>query len=57
MRLALRRTLQRELAGTEIERGVRFMQKVRAEHQATAEDALRAFCLLALNLNEFVSLD
>ncbi|HLJ92683.1 MAG TPA: DUF1549 and DUF1553 domain-containing protein, partial [Gemmataceae bacterium] len=57
VRLALWHTLQREPREPEIERGVRFLQRMRAEHHATAEEALRSFCLLALNLNEFVYLD
>src|SRR5260370_31712523 len=36
--LALRRTLQREPSAPEIERGVRFLQKMRSEHHATAEE-------------------
>jgi hypothetical protein len=55
--LALRRTLQREPSAAEIERGVVFIQRMRREHHVVPEEALRCFCLLALNLNEFVYLD
>jgi mono/diheme cytochrome c family protein len=55
--LALRRTLQREPSMVEIERGVLFIQKMRQEHQFSAEEALRSFCLLTLNLNEFIYVD
>jgi hypothetical protein len=55
--LALRRTLQREPSAAEIERGVVFIQRMRREHHVAPEEALRCFCLLAQNLNEFVYLD
>jgi hypothetical protein len=57
VRLALQRTLQREPSAAEVERGVTFIQRMRREHHFAPEDALRSFCLLALNLNEFVYLD
>jgi Protein of unknown function (DUF1549)/Protein of unknown function (DUF1553) len=57
VRLALRRTLQREPAASEVARGVRFMAALRSQDQINAPEALRYFCLLALNLNEFVYLD
>jgi hypothetical protein len=57
VRLALRRTLQREPSAAEVERGLRFIARMRSQHQAAPAEALRSFCLLALNLNEFVYLD
>jgi mono/diheme cytochrome c family protein len=57
VRFALWRTLQREPSATEVERGVRFMQRMRKEHDFAPEEALRSFCLLALNLDEFFYLD
>src|SRR5262249_11476032 len=57
VQLALRRTQQREPSAGEVQRGVKFIQRLRAEHQAAPDEALRSFCLLALNLNEFVYLD
>jgi hypothetical protein len=57
VRLVLRRATQRSPAAAEVERGVRFMQAVRELHKQSADEALRSFCLLALNLNEFVYLD
>jgi len=57
VRLALRRTLQREPSAAEVERGVRFIARMRGTHQAAPAESLRRFCLLALNLNEFVYLD
>jgi len=57
VRLALRRTFQREPSAADVERGVKFMQRMREEHHFASEEALRSFCLLALNLNEFLYLD
>jgi hypothetical protein len=51
VRLVLRRTTQREPTRAEIGRGVRFLA------DQPPADALRRFCLLALNLNEFVFVD
>jgi len=57
VRLALRRVTQREPNAKEIERGVRFLEKMRTTHQQSPEEALKYFCLLALNLKEFIYLD
>jgi mono/diheme cytochrome c family protein len=57
VRLALRRATQREPTAKEIERGVAFMARMRDRHELSAEEALRSFCLIALNLNEFVYLN
>jgi hypothetical protein len=57
VRLALRRTLQREPSVSEIRRGVQFLQRLQSEQQIAPEEALRSFCLLALNLNEFIYVD
>jgi mono/diheme cytochrome c family protein len=57
VRLALRRVTQREPLAKEVERGVGFVARLRESHQRSAAEALRDFCLLALNLNEFVYLD
>ncbi len=57
VRLALWRVTQREPTAGEVERGLRFMAALRAEHKQPPEEALRSFCLLALNLNEFLYLD
>jgi hypothetical protein len=56
-RSALRRVTQREPTPKEARRGVEFMARMRDERRLTAGEALRSFCLLALNLNEFVYLD
>jgi hypothetical protein len=57
VRLALRRVLQRPPTAAEVERGVRFLAATRDRDKLPAEEALRRFCLLALNLNEFVYVD
>ncbi len=57
VRLALRRVTQREPTAEEVRRGVEFLARMRSKHQLAAEEALRNFCLLALNLNEFIYLD
>ena len=41
----------------EVERGVRFIESLRAEERLSPEAALTQFCLLVLNLNELVYLD
>ncbi|MBY0528387.1 MAG: PSD1 and planctomycete cytochrome C domain-containing protein [Gemmataceae bacterium] len=57
VRMALRRSTQREPMAREIERGVAFIAKMRDKHKMAPDEALRTFCLLALNLNEFVYVD
>ena len=57
VRLILRRVTQREPSDGEIERGVAFIERLAATHHLNAAEALRKFCLLALNLNEFVHLN
>jgi hypothetical protein len=54
--LALRLVTQRPPAAANVERGVRLIETLRADG-VSEEDALRYFCLMALNLNEFVYLD
>lgn len=53
----LRRVLQRAPTRTEIERGVAYLLSIASEKDGQASDALRQFCLLALNLNEFVYIE
>jgi mono/diheme cytochrome c family protein len=51
------RVLQRKPTTPEIERGIKFIQTNLSEPGVSHEQALEMFCLLALNLNEFVYLD
>jgi hypothetical protein len=55
--LALRRTMQRDPTDADVDRGVELMRGLQQDHRLSADEALRYFCLVALNLNEFVYLD
>ena len=58
VRLALVKAFQREPTQTEITRGVSLIARLRKTNAAMDErEALRLFCVVALNLNEFVYLD
>ena len=57
IRLILRRTTQRDPSRQEIERGVDFLARLQDGYGLDPSEALAKFCLLALNLNEFVYLD
>ncbi len=57
VRLALRRATQRKPTDAEIDRGAKFIAALQSEDKLPADEALRRFCLLALNLNEFVIVD
>ena len=51
------RTLQRPPTPKEIARGVAFLKEMQNESGIPAKEALRRYCLVLLNLNEFVYLD
>ena len=53
----LERVTQRAPNEAEIDRGVKFLARMQSEHQLSPDAALKNFCLLALNLNEFVYLE
>ena len=55
--LALRRVMQRPPTAVEIERGVQLINQLQQQHAMSSDQALKYFCLTALNLNEFVYLD
>jgi hypothetical protein len=55
--LALRLATSREPTQDEIEENVDFVQQVQNDFGKSKEDALQVFCLMVLNLNEFVYLD
>jgi hypothetical protein len=57
VRLVLFRASQRDPTDTELDRGMQFLAKLREKHRLDPATALRHFCLLALNLNEFIYLD
>lgn len=56
VRLALWRTLQREPTENEVTRGLDFINELKAG-DIDDRNALKHFCLIALNLNEFLFLD
>ncbi|HUF60780.1 MAG TPA: DUF1553 domain-containing protein [Verrucomicrobiales bacterium] len=49
--------LSRPPTGPEIDEGLRFLESLQTENGLKADDALDRFCLLVLNLNEFLYLD
>jgi len=53
----LRRVTQRDPQPQEVARGIEFVSKLREQHEQDEQTSLELFCLLALNLNEFVHLD
>ena len=57
VRQALWRVLQREPTPKEILRGTDYLARTEKKYGVTKTEALRAFCLIALNLNEFIYLD
>ncbi len=57
VKFALRRVLQRDPGPSEVSRGINLMQAMIQKHNTPEPDALRYFCLVALNLNEFIYLD
>ncbi len=57
VRLALRIVACRAPTEAEIQKGLSLIDRLKTRDKATDDDALRYFCLMALNLNEFVYLD
>ncbi|HEV7406835.1 MAG TPA: PSD1 and planctomycete cytochrome C domain-containing protein [Chthoniobacteraceae bacterium] len=57
VRLALQLATSRPPSDVEIKRGVAFIEALQKTDGAAPEAALKTFCLLALNLNEFLYLD
>lgn len=57
VRACLTRILQRQPTDQEVARGVKFIDDNIQQEKVSADEALRRFCLLAINLNEFVYLD
>jgi hypothetical protein len=55
--LALQRAIQREPTDAEVDRGLQLMRDLREKDGLSADGALKYFCMVALNLNEFVYLD
>ena len=57
IRTALRRVMQRPPTDAEVTRGLQLIDTLQNENKMTIEQARKYFCLVALNLNEFVYLD
>jgi hypothetical protein len=57
VKLALHLALGRDAAPAEVQRGLNLIEKFQSEDKLSPEKALDYFCLLVLNLNEFVYLD
>jgi hypothetical protein len=55
--VALSRVLQRMPNKSEVERGLQLMNELKTNDKADDREALRLFCLVSLNLNEFLFLD
>jgi hypothetical protein len=54
---ALWLALCRSPAATDVDRGMRLMETLERDHGVDADDALVQFCLMVLNLNEFMFVD
>ena len=54
---ALWRVFQREPTKKEIDRGVNLISSLKTDYKLDDQRALKMFCLVALNLNEFMFLD
>jgi mono/diheme cytochrome c family protein len=57
VRLALNLVTDRPPRDEEIERGMKLIETLRSRDGASEEAALRLFCLMTLNLNEFIYVD
>jgi hypothetical protein len=57
VRLGLKLVMQRAPTPAEIKRATAFVTDLRTSEKMSTEDSLTVFCLMALNLNEFVFLD
>ena len=53
----LSRVAQRSPSTDEIQKGLLFIEQLQSKEGLTADQALQYFCLVALNLNEFIYLD
>lgn len=57
VQLALERVTQRPPTEEQIRRGLDLMEALQTDQQLSQEEARKYFCLVALNLNEFLYLD
>jgi hypothetical protein len=57
IRRAIRLTTSRAPTDLEVKQDAKFVEELRTKGQLSAADALKHYCLLALNANEFIYLD
>jgi mono/diheme cytochrome c family protein len=57
VRLAFHLATARKASAAEVERALRLMRRLESEERLSGEASLEQFCLLVLNLNEFMYLD
>ena len=57
VRMALRLVTSREPDAAQVERGLNLLKTLREKHKLDPDQALKHYCLIAYNLNEFVYLD
>jgi hypothetical protein len=57
VRIALARVTQRVPTPSDVERGVGFVERMREEHGMERGLAAQKFCLMAMNMNEFLYVD
>ena len=57
VRHGLQTAFSRKADSAEIDHCVALIGRLQSEHGLGAEDALERFCLLVLNLNEFIYID
>src|SRR5206468_3280859 len=57
VRLALSLALSREPDAAAVERGVVLLKSLQTKHKLNNDQALKFYCLLVYNLNEFVYVD
>jgi hypothetical protein len=57
VRIVLSRVTQREPTDEEVRRGIDFISRMQNDHEVNRDLALQKFCLLAMNLNEFLYID
>jgi hypothetical protein len=57
IRIALSRVTQRMPTKEEIDRGIEFVERMLHDHGMDVERAMQKFCLMAMNMNEFLYID
>jgi hypothetical protein len=55
--LVLNKVMARTPTNDEVDQGLAFIEDMKAKHSASDQRAFELFCLLALNLNEFMYID